>query len=80
MNGSLTDGNERDDLNCCWCGDNVAPRRWGLGFRSCMACGELQAVKERASWCIAPMHKSNYILVTNKDDLVGLNNKGGLVR
>jgi len=79
MNGSLTDGNERD-LNCCWCGDNVAPRRWGLGFRSCMACGELQAVKERASWCIAPMHKSNYILVTNKDDLVGLNNKGGLVR
>jgi len=45
-----------------------------------MACGELQAVKERASWCIAPMHKSNYILVTNKDDLVGLNNKGGLVK
>jgi hypothetical protein len=72
--------NERLELNCCWCGDNVAPRRWGLGFRSCMSCGELQAVKERASWCIAPMHKSNYILVTNKDDLHGLNNKGGLVR
>jgi len=79
----VNDENEREEegeLNCCWCGDDVAPRRWGLGFRSCMACGELQAVKERAAWCIAPLHKSNYILVTNKDDLVGLNNKGGLVK
>jgi hypothetical protein len=29
---------------------------------------------------VAPMHKSNYMLITNTDDLVGLNNKGGLVK
>ena len=68
------------ELNCCWCGDDVAPRRWVLGIRSCLPCGEEQAIKERALWCVAPMHKSNYMLVTNKDDLIGLNNKGGLVR
>jgi len=26
------------------------------------------------------MHKSNYMLITDKDLLEGLNNKGGLVR
>jgi hypothetical protein len=29
---------------------------------------------------VAPMHKSNNILITNRADLIGLNNKGGLVR
>jgi len=29
---------------------------------------------------VAPMHKSNYMLFTNKTDLKGINNKGGLVR
>jgi len=26
------------------------------------------------------MHKSNYMLITNRDDLLGINNKGGLVK
>jgi hypothetical protein len=26
------------------------------------------------------MHKSNYMLITNRADLIGLNNKGGLVK
>jgi len=29
---------------------------------------------------VAPLHKSNYIVVTNRADLRGLNNKGGLYR
>jgi len=45
-----------------------------------MECGEAQAVDERASWCVAPMHKSNYMLITNPDDLLGINNKGGLIK
>jgi phosphoribosyl-dephospho-CoA transferase len=65
---------------CLWCGDDVAPRRWGLGYRTCLWCGEEAARQARTSWCIAPMHKSNYVLVTQKEDLEGLNNKGGLVR
>ena len=67
-------------LYCSYCGDDVEPRRWALGYKVCLFCGEEAARAARASWCIAPMHKSNYILVTNKDDLHGLNNKGGLVR
>jgi hypothetical protein len=68
------------ELNCCWCGDDVASGRWALGIRCCLTCGETQAVKARASWCVAPMHKSNYMLITNRQDLAGLNNKGGIVK
>jgi len=68
------------ELNCCWCGDDVASGRWALGIRCCLTCGETQAVKDRASWCVAPMHKSNYMLITNRQDLAGLNNKGGIVK
>lgn len=68
------------ELNCCWCGDDVASGRWALGIRCCLTCGETQAVKARASWCVAPMHKSNYMLITDRQDLAGLNNKGGIVK
>jgi hypothetical protein len=68
------------ELNCCWCGDDVASGRWALGIRCCLTCGETQAIKDRASWCVAPMHKSNYMLITNRQDLAGLNNKGGIVK
>lgn len=47
---------------------------------TCLPCGEQEARAERAGWCVAPMHKSNYMLITNRQDLAGLNNKGGLVR
>jgi len=66
--------------NCCWCGDDVKPARWALGYRVCLMCGEEQAVQARTGWCVAPMHKSNYMLITNPDDLLGINNKGGLVK
>jgi len=26
------------------------------------------------------MHKSNYLLITDRDDLLGINNKGGMYR
>ena len=69
-----------NERNCCWCGDDVAPARWLLGYRVCLWCGEEQAKQDRASWCVAPMHKSNYMLITDRRDLHGLNNKGGLVK
>ena len=68
------------DLNCCWCGDDIEPARWALGYRVCLFCGEEAARLERTSWCVAPMHKSNYMLITDRRDLHGLNNKGGLVK
>lgn len=67
-------------MKCICCGDEVAHARAQLGYRVCLFCGEEQARQERMGWCVAPMHKSNYMLITNKADLSGLNNKGGLVK
>lgn len=63
---------------CIICGSGVAHARWALGYKSCMPCGEDAARSIRR--CVAPMHKSNYMLITDLSDLKGLNNKGGLVK
>jgi hypothetical protein len=63
-----------DDIKSCWgCGASVDTRRWEIGKRTCMACGEEQAQTERKAWCVVPMPKSNYILVTDLSLLNGLN-------
>lgn len=62
------------------CLDLIHPARYALGYKFCLACGDREAVRQRKLWCVAPMHKSNYLLITDKQDLTGLNNKGGLVR
>lgn len=65
---------------CEECGDEFPLARHHLGYRLCLKCGDTAAKQARKSWTVAPMHKSNYILVTSRNDLVGLNNKGGNVR
>lgn len=65
---------------CRHCGDDVSEARWELGYRLCLFCGEDAAKVQRAGWTVAPMHKSNYVLLTKREDLKGLNNKGGLVK
>ena len=67
-------------MGCIVCGDEVDARRVALGYKVCLFCGEELARVERLSWCVAPMHKSNYMLITRKEDLEGLNNKGGIVK
>jgi len=69
------------DWPCCIeCDVVFDPRRQAMGYDTCLTCGDQAAAAERKGWCVAPMHKSNYTLVTNRDELVGLNNKGGIVR
>lgn len=68
------------DTRCAHCGELIHPDRFALGYDLCLSCGEAEAVKARRSWCVAPMHKSNYLLITNPADLRGLNNKGGFHR
>ena len=63
---------------CNKCGDHVLGARWALGYTTCLKCGEVEARQTKHT--IAPMHKSNYMVITNKLDLQGLNNKGGLVK
>lgn len=66
-------------LHCRDCGDELHdPTHTLAGY--CWDCREQAAVEARKHWCVAPMHKSNYMLITNRDLLAGLNNKGGLVR
>ena len=63
---------------CKLCGDVFSEERFRLGYAICMPCGDV--IAKRVVRTVAPMHKSNYVLITDKTDLVGLNNKGGLVK
>jgi ribosomal protein L37AE/L43A len=64
---------------CTTCyAERVPPARAKLGYKSCMSCGD-KAAKATVR-TVAPMHKSNYMLFTDMEDLKGINNKGGLIR
>ena len=63
---------------CVRCGDTYSPKRANAGYHLCMPCVEDEAHQRKRT--IAPMHKSNYMLITNPEDLKGLNNKGGFYR
>jgi hypothetical protein len=63
---------------CRVCGDEYPTGRWALGYKMCCTCGEAEA--KRVVRTIVPMHKSNYFLCTNLEDLKGINNKGGMHR
>jgi len=56
---------------CFVCQDDIDPRRSALGYRTCLFCGEEAARRE--THCIVPMPKSNYIVVTDRALLRGLN-------
>ena len=71
---------------CTMCvGEYVDPERVAVLKENnmpitCMVCGQKAAILKAAQYTIAPMHKSNYMLITNLEDLKGLNNKGGLIK
>lgn len=56
----------------------VEDERVVLGYLTCMPCGEAQARKRRHT--VVPLHKSNYIVPANREELCGINNKGGFYR
>ena len=63
---------------CDECSKPVNPARYEIGYTTCKPCGEKLARERRHT--IVPMHKSNYIVVTDREDLKGINNKGGFHR
>lgn len=65
-------------MSICKCGDEVVAGRLALGYKTCLRCGDEDARARK--FTVAPMHKSNYMLITNLVDLKGLNNKGGLIK
>jgi len=58
-------------MDCKTCGEPVSPKRWSLGYRLCLSCGERQARQRKHT--VVPMAKSNYIVVTDPQLLRGLN-------
>ena len=48
------------------CENTVPAGRRNLGYGLCLPCGEKIARKRAAQHCIVPMHKSNYVLVTEE--------------
>jgi len=63
--------------NRCF-GSEVEAERFVLGYTTCMPCGEAQARKRKHT--VVPLHKSNYMVISNRAELLGLNNKGGFHR
>ena len=63
---------------CKNCHADIADARHQLGYTTCLDCGDIDA--KRVVHCIAPMHKSNYVVISNLEDLKGINNKGGFYK
>jgi len=63
---------------CSDCGSPYSKKRLQAGYDICLNCGETQA--KRVKHTIAPMHKSNYVVISDLKDLEGINNKGGFHR
>jgi predicted nucleic acid-binding Zn-ribbon protein len=61
---------------CMQCGEYFAEGRAKLGYRTCLPCGETQAVEQRKGrYPSAPINKSNYMLITKPEQLRQLNPK-----
>jgi ribosomal protein L37AE/L43A len=58
---------------CVDCGETFSIRRRELGYRLCLTCGETEARK--VTYPSAPINKSNYMLITSREQLRQLNPK-----
>lgn len=57
----------------CECGEEVDARRIALGYQTCLRCGDVEAKKRK--FTIAPINKSNYMMITDLTQLKQLNPK-----
>jgi len=58
---------------CRDCGADYSYARYQIGYNTCLECGETRA--RQVIHCTVPMHKSSYVVITNKADLLHLNQK-----
>ena len=56
---------------CSVCGAEYAAARWALKYLTCLTCGEKAA--RRVKHTVAPLPKSNYVLISDPSLLKGLN-------
>jgi len=57
----------------CECGEEVDARRIALGYFCCLSCGDKEAKARK--FTIAPINKSNYMMITDIQQLKQLNPK-----
>ena len=62
-----------DWIECRCCGGEYSYERWVIGYKTCMSCGE--SIARQKKHTIAPMNKSNYMLITDSATLKQLNPK-----
>lgn len=63
------------DVDCEVCGEQYPMRRWQLGYRTCLDCGERSAAAKIAarSKQVAPAYnKGPYMMITSRNDLKGI--------
>ena len=58
---------------CVECGGFVDHRRYALGYKVCLECGEYHA--KQVKHTIAPLNKSNYYYISSMETLKQLNPK-----
>jgi ribosomal protein L37AE/L43A len=58
---------------CRDCGDDVDYRRWALGYKFCLDCGN--TIAKQRKFTIANSNKQGYELITNLEFLKQLNPK-----
>lgn len=75
-----SDIDDPDAPVCAVCEEPYQPARAALGYTTCTKCGDKAATAARKNWTVAPLHKSNYQLITDTTLLTGINNKSGLVK
>ena len=65
-------GDEMGTMYCVKCQmEEVAAKRIEAGFITCLRCGEVDA--RRVKHTVVPMHKSNYVVVRDRELLKCLN-------
>jgi ribosomal protein L37AE/L43A len=61
-------------VQCPSCDQPFDLRRKQLGYNFCLDCGDFHAAQQRAGWTVSLSgHKQGATLVTNRNDLKGLN-------
>jgi ribosomal protein L37AE/L43A len=62
-----------NNAECVECGASYPLRRAALGYKTCLTCGE-QAARQ-VKFCTVPGHKQGYMVISNRAELIGINNK-----
>lgn len=68
--------NTRMKPTCNVCGEHYSPKRKAAGYKTCLWCGEEEALQARKTWCVTQQYsKGGYMLITNPADLKAINPK-----